>query len=321
MPKFSGTTYIPWDIDPDTIGGLPVESPMSPSPGDVLEYDGAKWTAAPLAYQTTTDPTLTSDTSSGFFVGQRWINTTASRVWDCVDATAGAAVWRRVGGYGSTFQADAGTVALYRFDGNGNDSGGGGLNLTAAGTINYCPGFANRSVFRGVSNTNFSLASATLDLSADLCLEALILPRAGTAYTHTYVQYGPNASRRYYLDFDNTTSAYIESGYWNGSTHIEISTGILTDEWSHFCMTRTSSGGSTTLSLYVNGALAGTRTDAGGPTSGSSTLYVGRNATGTTSQVMNGEFMAGLHLSTTVPSAAEVRRRAQLYHPYPGICQ
>lgn len=41
-----------------------------------------------------TDPTVTSDTNAGYSVGSVWINTTLDKVFVCVDAGAGVAVWR-----------------------------------------------------------------------------------------------------------------------------------------------------------------------------------------------------------------------------------
>lgn len=47
-----------------------------------------------------TDPVATSDSSKGYGVGSVWINTTAGKVWECVDPTASAAVWNFLGGSG-----------------------------------------------------------------------------------------------------------------------------------------------------------------------------------------------------------------------------
>lgn len=50
----------------------------------------------------TVAPTATDDSSGGYAVGSRWVNTSAMprRTWLCVDATVGAAVWLELGAGG-----------------------------------------------------------------------------------------------------------------------------------------------------------------------------------------------------------------------------
>lgn len=45
----------------------------------------------------TTAPTVTDDASIGYGVGSRWIDTSHDRAWECLDATAGSAVWVELG--------------------------------------------------------------------------------------------------------------------------------------------------------------------------------------------------------------------------------
>lgn len=40
------------------------------------------------------DPGATDDSAAGYSVGSVWINTSADTVWQCVDSTATAAVWK-----------------------------------------------------------------------------------------------------------------------------------------------------------------------------------------------------------------------------------
>ena len=42
------------------------------------------------------DPTVNSDSTSGFDVGHGWLNTSTPALFECVDASAGAAVWVQV---------------------------------------------------------------------------------------------------------------------------------------------------------------------------------------------------------------------------------
>jgi hypothetical protein len=44
--------------------------------------------------RSTSDPAVTNDTNSGYYVGQEWINTTTSNHFLCINSAAGAAVWR-----------------------------------------------------------------------------------------------------------------------------------------------------------------------------------------------------------------------------------
>jgi len=46
-------------------------------------------------FEATADPAVTNDESEGYGVGSRWINITDDEEWACLDATDGAAVWKR----------------------------------------------------------------------------------------------------------------------------------------------------------------------------------------------------------------------------------
>jgi len=41
----------------------------------------------------TVDPTVSNDNTQDFAIGSRWFNTSAKRVWACISAATGAAVW------------------------------------------------------------------------------------------------------------------------------------------------------------------------------------------------------------------------------------
>src|SRR5580698_11673210 len=47
-------------------------------------------------FTATTDPTVNSDSAHGYAVGSLWVNTTTSALFVCLNATATAAVWRRI---------------------------------------------------------------------------------------------------------------------------------------------------------------------------------------------------------------------------------
>jgi hypothetical protein len=46
-------------------------------------------------FAATTDPAVGDDSGDGYAVGSRWINVTADRAYQCIDASVGAAIWRR----------------------------------------------------------------------------------------------------------------------------------------------------------------------------------------------------------------------------------
>lgn len=59
---------------------------------------GEQW---PLSrYDATTAPTVTDDSSNGYVAGSLWVDTTNDHAYQCVDATAGAAVWKQIDGGG-----------------------------------------------------------------------------------------------------------------------------------------------------------------------------------------------------------------------------
>ena len=98
---------------------------MSATPNiNLLKIQGNKFDA-------TAAPTVNDDTSTGFSVGSKWIDVTNDKAYNCVDATAGAAVWNEAGGGVNIYNAD-GTLSGNRtvdllnytltFDGTGNNS-------------------------------------------------------------------------------------------------------------------------------------------------------------------------------------------------------
>ena len=63
--------------------------------GDVIDLINGGCTMLP-AYDNlsaTTDPSASDDDTQDYSVGSRWLNTNASRLWTCLSATTGAAIW------------------------------------------------------------------------------------------------------------------------------------------------------------------------------------------------------------------------------------
>ena len=53
-------------------------------------------------FDATAAPTVNDDSSAGYQVGSKWIDVTNDKAYNCVDATAGAAVWNEAGGGGGS---------------------------------------------------------------------------------------------------------------------------------------------------------------------------------------------------------------------------
>lgn len=80
-------------------GGTPTELAVGGN-GAVLQADssqttGIRWRLNKL--DATVAPTVNEDSGDGYEVGSWWYDVTADQAYTCLDATVGAAVWRRVG--------------------------------------------------------------------------------------------------------------------------------------------------------------------------------------------------------------------------------
>ena len=62
-------------------------------------------------FDATAAPTVNDDSSAGYQVGSKWIDVTNDKAYNCVDATAGAAVWNEAGGGGSSIYTADGTLS------------------------------------------------------------------------------------------------------------------------------------------------------------------------------------------------------------------
>lgn len=49
-----------------------------------------------MNFSAVSDPTVNDDSDDDYSVGSRWINTTTGKLFECVDATVGAAVWNEI---------------------------------------------------------------------------------------------------------------------------------------------------------------------------------------------------------------------------------
>lgn len=87
---------------------------------------------------TTTDPTVSDDSTQGYSIGSRWINTVTDDEWVCFSDAAGAAVWKStvVAGSGITAATHKTLLQLIHFIDEGPAEGfTTGATKTTTGTV------------------------------------------------------------------------------------------------------------------------------------------------------------------------------------------
>jgi len=84
--------------------------------GQSLVFNGTLWIPGRKAnVAAAVAPTVTDDANAGYEVGSLWCNTTADRVYQCIDATVGAAIWLPVdGGFTTVFGSSNYSNNLYQ---------------------------------------------------------------------------------------------------------------------------------------------------------------------------------------------------------------
>lgn len=114
-------------------------------------------------YSETTDPTATDDSTQGFVIGSRWVNTTADTEYVCLDATATAAVWKETTNTAVTAAGSDGNVQYNNSTALGGeaalfyDDTNNALGVDAGGSPNYkltLGGTAKGTVYYGVSTSS-----------------------------------------------------------------------------------------------------------------------------------------------------------------------
>lgn len=98
-------------------------------------------------------PALTDDSSAGYSVGSRWTDTTADRIYECVDASVGAAIWLPL----DRIETDAA---------HGN-RGGGALhaNVIAAGAAGFMTG-ADKTKLDGIAASAAAVGAGVVAVGA-----------------------------------------------------------------------------------------------------------------------------------------------------------
>ena len=75
-----------------------VDSDIAPDEGFLRKTGAGTYTALKSNLDSNADPGVNDDADAGYSVGSVWINITLDKVWQCVDSTNDAAVWKDLGG-------------------------------------------------------------------------------------------------------------------------------------------------------------------------------------------------------------------------------
>ncbi len=172
------------------------------------------------------------------------------------------------GDSGTPYSTDADTVALYHFDGNGNDDSGNGFDLTATGNVTYSDAdlswmtspSGQAACFSGVGDTlSVSIPDADVmpgpesQFTVEWRMKPNTLPpRSSTEINHLnlYQSYDTYFSLR----TDSWADPYLPSFRANGTAVSDSSdlASFYSTEWMHFQMTLDASG---TVRSYIDGEL------------------------------------------------------------------
>jgi hypothetical protein len=104
-------------------------------------------------------PTANDDSGSGYVIGSRWIDTTANKSYQCVDATVAAAVWNELSAGGSTVIYSQARLTL--------SSTLPVMTTDTVGTILYLLPFGGNqySVYDGADWQTFTLGSSGININ------------------------------------------------------------------------------------------------------------------------------------------------------------
>jgi hypothetical protein len=187
------------------------------------------WTSVLNKYDATVAPTVSNDNTQGYAVGSRWVDITADKGYECVDASTGAAVWLETTGGGSTGplnKFDA-TVAPAATDDNteGYAVGSRWIDVTADKTYECVDATTDAAIWLSAIHVNASDEiigiTETTDPSADA---VLVLEDAGEG--SVYEKYratvetlrtNANAGRIQGGDISATPPADGDILVWHGS--------------------------------------------------------------------------------------------------------
>ena len=76
--------------------GAVMDSDISAAEGILRKTGGGAYVGMKTNLGATTDPGAGNDTTQGYVIGSLWINVTLGKVWQAVDVSTGAAVWKEL---------------------------------------------------------------------------------------------------------------------------------------------------------------------------------------------------------------------------------
>src|SRR3990167_8980891 len=81
--------------------GYVADDDFSAAEGFMRKVSAGLYTLHKSNLQAAADPTVNDDASDGYSEGSRWNNQLAATIWQCVDASNGAAVWKNISASGA----------------------------------------------------------------------------------------------------------------------------------------------------------------------------------------------------------------------------
>jgi hypothetical protein len=135
----SPTLLSHWTIVQGNLEGAIVDADFSAAEGLMRKSSAGVYTTIKTNLNAAVDPTINEDSNDGYGLYSPWLNTTLDKLFFCLDATVGAAVWQEVGAGGGGGLTASVKIANYTITGNedvGVDSIGGTFDITLKATPN-----------------------------------------------------------------------------------------------------------------------------------------------------------------------------------------
>jgi hypothetical protein len=204
----------------------------------------------------------------------------------------------------STGPAPSGLVVALAFDENTGtnvgDSSAAGNNGTTSGTTWTSGRFGSALNFNGTSARVTIPDANSLDLTANMTLEAWVRPTSLNGWTTVILKERPSGLAYSLYGSDNTNRPPAGYVTISGDRSVLGTTPLALNTWSHLAMTYNGSS----MRIYVNGVLAATRTQTGNTAVSTGVLRIGGNA-------VWGEYFAGsideVRIYNRALSAAEIQ--------------
>jgi hypothetical protein len=193
-----------------------------------------------------------------------------------VDASPATASWTVTASTPTTPSTPA-PVAAYSFNETSGttarDSSGNGLNGTVSGATRTTTGkFGGALSFNGTNNMVTVADNAKLDLTAGMTLEAWVWPSAVSGWRTVVVKERDSSALSYGMYANGDTNRPVGWANVGGAARDARGTGQLAAKtWTHLATTYDG----TTLRMYVNGTLVGSRAISGSIATSTGALRIG----------------------------------------------